>query len=110
MPFFKVKPDCEFRIMVAGTNTTRELFIEGDVVELSNIEEGEQACRLIPLTEEETKKYLDKKARKEAEEQKTAEANAPKEPKANGSQAPDSSKGGNGGQNLQNAKDALKKG
>jgi hypothetical protein len=109
MPFFKVKKDCEFRRMVAGTNVTRELFIEGDVVELSDINDGEQPGRLDPMSDEETKKYLDKKAREQAEEQKRIEAGKPKEQATTANQSNDSSKGGNGGnQNLQNAKNALR--
>lgn len=58
MAFFKVKPYCEFRVMIEGTTSCRSVFPSGSVVELENINEGEQASRLEPLCEKETEQLL----------------------------------------------------
>jgi hypothetical protein len=86
MPHFKVLPYCEYRIMVEGTTTCRKVFPEGSVIELENINVGDQACRLEELTEEQVKAHIEevaakKKAKKSAiEKQQQEEQEEQKEP------------------------------
>lgn len=121
MPLFRVKKDCEYRVMVPGTNVTRKLYAGGSIVELSSIEEGEQACRLESLSDQESrdhkdalKKEVDRlekeaKDKAEADSAKQAEANAGNETsQGDAAQTPN---GGTPGmqQTVQNAKDALRR-
>ena len=59
MPFFRVKPYCDYLVVIEGTTSCRDIFGPGSVVELTSINEGDQANRLDPLTDEDSEKHLE---------------------------------------------------
>ena len=59
MPFFRVKPYCDYLVVIEGTTSCRDIFGPGSIIELSSITEGDQANRLDTLTDEDSEKHLE---------------------------------------------------